>query len=100
MLFAVHPNSKRHTGAIMTHGSGAIQSMLRKQMLNMCSSTKAELVGIDNAMTMILWSRLLGKSKLSFLVVPECKGCVECTSERHSTDSAAQGATTVANLVF
>jgi hypothetical protein len=42
----------------MTYGSGAIQSMSRKQKLNTRSSTEAELVGVDDAMTMILWTRL------------------------------------------
>ena len=54
--FAVHPNFKSHTGAVMTCGSGAIQTMSRKQKLNPWSSTKAELVGVDDAMNMILWT--------------------------------------------
>ena len=56
--FAVHPDFKSHTGAVMSCGSGAIQSMWCKQKLNTRSSTKAELVGVDDAMTMILWTRL------------------------------------------
>jgi hypothetical protein len=42
--FAVHPDFKSHTGAIMMMGSGAIQGMSRKQKLNTRSSTEAELV--------------------------------------------------------
>jgi hypothetical protein len=56
--FAVHPDFKSHTGAIMTMGNGAVQSMSRKQKLNTRSSTEAELVGADDAATMILWTRL------------------------------------------
>ena len=56
--FAVHPDFKSHTGAIMTMGGGAIQSISRKQKLNTRSSAEAELVGADDAATMILWTRL------------------------------------------
>ena len=56
--FAVHPDFKSHTGAVMTMGDGAIQSISRKQKLNTRSSTEAELIGVDDAMTMILWTKL------------------------------------------
>ena len=56
--FAVHPDFCSHTGAVMTLGSGAVQSISRKQKLNTRSSTTAELVGADNASTMILWTKL------------------------------------------
>jgi hypothetical protein len=55
--FAVHSDYKSHTGMVMTMGSGAIETMLRKQKLNTRSSTHAELVGADDASTMILWTR-------------------------------------------
>ena len=56
--FAVHPDFKSHTGAVMTMGKGAMQAMSKKQKLNTRSSTEAELVGVDDAMTMILWTML------------------------------------------
>ena len=56
--FAVHPDFWSHTGAIMTMGSGAIQSGSSKQKLNTRSSCEAELVGADDASTKILWTRL------------------------------------------
>jgi hypothetical protein len=56
--FAVHPDFRSHTGAVMTMGEGAIQSISRKQKLNTRSSTEAELVGVNDATTMILWTRL------------------------------------------
>jgi hypothetical protein len=56
--FAVHPDFKSHTGAVMTYGGGAVMAMSRKQKLNTRSSTEAELVGVDDAMTMILWTKL------------------------------------------
>ena len=42
---------------MMTMGNGAIQSMSRKQKLNTRSSTEAELIGVDDAMTMVLWTK-------------------------------------------
>ena len=56
--FAVHPDYRSHTGAVMTMGEGATQGMSRKQKLNTRSSTEAELVGADDAATMILWTEL------------------------------------------
>jgi hypothetical protein len=56
--FAVHPDFKSHTGAVMTYGQGAIQSISRKQKLNTRSSTESELVGVDDASTAILWTKL------------------------------------------
>ena len=56
--FAVHPDFRSHTGGVMTMGKGAIQSQSKKQKLNTRSSTEAELVGVDDAATMILWTKL------------------------------------------
>jgi len=56
--FAVHPDFKSHTGAVMTYGTGAVQSLSRKQRLNTRSSTEAELVGVDDAINHILWTKL------------------------------------------
>ena len=56
--FAVHPDFKSHTGATMTMGEGAVQTMSRKQKLNSRSSTEAELIAVDDAITQVLWTRL------------------------------------------
>ena len=56
--FAVHPDFKSHSGAIMTMGEGTTQSVCSKQKLNTRSSTIAELVSCDDAITKILWTRL------------------------------------------
>jgi hypothetical protein len=56
--FAVHPDLKSHTGAIMSYGGGAAQSISRKQKLNTRSSTEAELVGADDVAIMIMWTKL------------------------------------------
>ena len=55
---AVHADFKSHTGMTMTMGQGTIMSMSRKQKLNTKSSTTAELVGADDATTMMLWTKL------------------------------------------
>ena len=53
---AVHPDYKSHTGAIMSMGKGAVSSLSTKQKANTCSSTEAELVGIDNVLAKLLWT--------------------------------------------
>ena len=42
----------------MTMGKGAILSMSQKQKLNTKSSTISELVGADDATTIMLWTKL------------------------------------------
>lgn len=54
--FAVHPDFKSHTGAIMTMGQGAITSFSKKQRLNTRSSTEAELVAVDDVAGPMLWT--------------------------------------------
>ena len=54
--FAVHPNMRGHTGVVMTMGKGAFISMSCKQKCHAHSSTEAELIGIDNAMSRIIWT--------------------------------------------
>ena len=55
--FAVHPDMKSHTGGIMSLGKGAVQSISTKQKLNTKSSTEAELVGADDVLSHILWTK-------------------------------------------
>ena len=61
--FAVHPDFKSHTGACMTYGTGCPITMSRKQKLNTRSSTESELVGADDAVNMILWTKLFLESQ-------------------------------------
>jgi hypothetical protein len=56
--FAVHPDFKSHTGAVMMLGKGAMQSIARKQKMTMRSRTEGKLVAVDNGATMILWTKL------------------------------------------
>ena len=56
--FAVHHDMKSHTGGMLSLGKGAIYSTSQKQKLNTKSSTESELVGVDDLMPQILWTRL------------------------------------------
>ncbi len=60
--FAVHDDFKSHTGGTMTMGNGALISVSRKQKLNTRSSTEAELVGVDDMVVLILWTKLFLES--------------------------------------
>ena len=55
--FAVHPDYKSHTGAILTLGKGAVTSVSTKQKVNTRSSTESELVGVDDVVAKILWTK-------------------------------------------
>ena len=55
--FAVHPDYRSHTGAIQTLGKGAVSSISTKQKVNSRSSTEAELIGIDDVIAKVLWSK-------------------------------------------
>jgi hypothetical protein len=55
--FAVHPDMKSHTGATMSLGKGSAYATSKPQKLNTKSSTEAELVGVDDVMAQVLWTR-------------------------------------------
>jgi hypothetical protein len=55
--YAVHPDMKSHTGGTLSLGKGSVYSASRKQKLNTKSSTEAELVGVDDVMAQVLWTR-------------------------------------------
>ena len=55
--YAVHEDCKGHTGARMSLGRGMAMSYSWKQKINTKSSTKAELVGVDDSLAYILWAR-------------------------------------------
>jgi len=56
-LYTVHPDMRSHSSIIMTLGKGAMYSISCKQKLYTKSSTEAELVGIDDTMGQVLWTR-------------------------------------------
>ncbi len=50
---------RSHIGATMPLGSGVICSISKKQkIINTRSSTEAELVGIDDVVSKVLWTKL------------------------------------------
>jgi histone deacetylase 1/2 len=55
--FAVHHDLRSHTGAVITFGAGGIFFKSTRQKLNTKSSTEAELVGIADALTTVIWAR-------------------------------------------
>jgi hypothetical protein len=55
--FAVHPNMKSHTGAIMSLGKGTQYAPSKWQKMNTQSSTEAELVAVDDVMAQVMWTR-------------------------------------------
>ena len=55
--YAVHPYMRSHSGIFMTLGKGTAYAASNKQKLNTKSSMEAELVGIDDSMGQILWTR-------------------------------------------
>ena len=61
--FAVHSDMRGHTGAHMSMGQGTLVAISSKQKMNTRSSTEAELVGVDQPLPMILWSRLFSTAQ-------------------------------------
>jgi hypothetical protein len=55
--FAVHPDMRSHTGGMMSLRKGSVYSLSRKQRINTKSSTEAELVGVDDGMPLVVWTR-------------------------------------------
>ena len=55
--YAIHPDMKVHTGANMSLGGGSAISMSKKHKLNECSSTGAEVIGVDDVMLQMLWTK-------------------------------------------
>ena len=55
--FAVHPNMRGHSGGGLSMGRGCPIVGSTKQKLNTRSSTETEVVGVDDFMPSILWTR-------------------------------------------
>ena len=55
--FATHHDMKSHMGGFMTLGKGAVYATSRRQRINTRSSTEAELVGVNDVLSQILWTR-------------------------------------------
>jgi hypothetical protein len=55
--FAIHPDMRSQTGGTMLLGKGLVYSFSRKQRINTKNSTEAELVGVDDGMPLVVWTR-------------------------------------------
>jgi hypothetical protein len=55
--FTVHPNMRGHTGGGLTMGTEFPIIGSWKQKINTRSSTESKIVGVDNMMPLILWTR-------------------------------------------
>jgi hypothetical protein len=55
--YAVHMDYKSHTGATLTLGKGAANSVSTKQKINTRSSTESELVSVDDILAKNLWTK-------------------------------------------
>ena len=58
LLFCSNPDFKSHTGGAFSYETGVPISKAAKQKLNTRSSTEAELVGADDMIQMVLWTKL------------------------------------------
>ena len=56
--YAVHPDCKSHTGAAVTLGHGTFMPMSSKQKIVSRSSTEADLIGVSDALTFVMWAKL------------------------------------------
>ncbi len=61
--FAIHPDYRSHTGAVLSLRKGSVTRMLRKQRLNTKSLTEAEVVGVNDASSQILWTNYFIKAQ-------------------------------------
>jgi Reverse transcriptase (RNA-dependent DNA polymerase) len=56
--YGVHSDCTSHTGGAMSLGKGCPINMSHKQRINTQSSAEAELAGVNDNMTMVLWVKL------------------------------------------
>ena len=56
--FAVHPDMRSHTGGGISWGIGILFSMCQKQRLNTKSLTEAEIVGVSDFISNMIWARI------------------------------------------
>ena len=61
--YAAHYDMCVHTGASMFMGCGSVLSMSNNQKLNTKSSTEAELIESDDALTQMMWTKYFIKAQ-------------------------------------
>ena len=54
--FSVHKDTRIHTGGFMNMGTGGVYVHSDKQNLKNKSSTEADLVGVDDLLTQVIWT--------------------------------------------
>lgn len=54
---ATQHDCKNHTGVDMSLGNGMTLTLSRKQKINGKSSTESEIIGVDDALPYILWTK-------------------------------------------
>lgn len=55
--YGVHADGKSHSGCVITLGKGPVFVKSGKQKINTKSSTEAELVGLSDQVSQVIWSR-------------------------------------------
>jgi hypothetical protein len=55
--YGAHHDMKSHTGGVFSLGKGAIYAASTRQKLNTKSSTEAELVGVNDILPQVLWTK-------------------------------------------
>ena len=61
--YAAHEDMRGHTGVSMSMGRGSIISMSKKQKINTKISTESELIGADDALPQMLWTKYFVESQ-------------------------------------
>ena len=61
--FSVHKDMRSHTGGFVTMETGGAYVQSSNQKLNTKSSTEAELVGVDDVLTQVIWTRYFLKEQ-------------------------------------
>ena len=61
--FTVHNDFKIHTGAGFNIGKWIVTSIYTKQKVNTRSLTASELVGVDNVISKVIWTKLFTKAQ-------------------------------------
>ena len=55
--YGVHSDAKSHTGTVVSMGKGPIMAKSTKQKIVTKSSTEAELVGMSDSVSLVIWCR-------------------------------------------
>ena len=58
-MFVVYCDMKSHPGSTFTLGKGSISSSSTTEKINSRSSTEGELIGIDDKISKVIWTKNL-----------------------------------------